>query len=90
MILTDDQQNPQYRPTGQNMIAAFQWLVTGNQPGDSLFLHYSSVVLPFVATCLRKLGIREWELILCCGFWLLGLAVDMEVSWISRGRRDEW
>ncbi|KAL8280587.1 hypothetical protein RQP46_006910 [Phenoliferia psychrophenolica] len=41
VILTDDQTNPQFIPTGANMIAAFHWLISGNQPGDSLFLHYS-------------------------------------------------
>src|ERR1700694_2789006 len=28
-------------PSGQNMMAAMNWLVSGNQPGDKLFLHYS-------------------------------------------------
>ncbi|KIM78040.1 hypothetical protein PILCRDRAFT_824756 [Piloderma croceum F 1598] len=41
VILTDIQHDPRYRPTGQNMLAAFHWLVTNNNPGDSLFLHYS-------------------------------------------------
>jgi Caspase domain len=41
VILTDDQQDWNYQPTGRNMLAAFQWLVTNNYPGDSLFLHYS-------------------------------------------------
>jgi hypothetical protein len=41
IVLTDDQQDPKYIPTGRNMLAAFHWLVTGNHPGDSLFLHYS-------------------------------------------------
>lgn len=41
LILTDDQQNPLYKPTGHNMMEAFRWLVSGNQPGDSVFLHYS-------------------------------------------------
>jgi len=41
VILTDNQQDWNYIPTGANMMAAFHWLVTGNHPGDSLFLHYS-------------------------------------------------
>jgi len=41
-ILTDDQhQNSPNFPTKQNMIAAMKWLVSGAQPGDLLFLHYS-------------------------------------------------
>jgi len=41
VILTDNQNDPRYIPTGQNMLAAFHWLVTNNSRGDSLFLHYS-------------------------------------------------
>jgi len=41
IILTDSQNDPRYIPTGKNMMAAFHWLVTGNNQGDSLFLHYS-------------------------------------------------
>jgi Caspase domain len=41
IILTDDSPDQYYQPTGQNMLAAFHWLVTNNYPGDSLFLHYS-------------------------------------------------
>jgi len=41
VIMTDNQHDPRYIPTGHNMLAAFHWLVTGNNPGDSLFLHYS-------------------------------------------------
>ncbi|KAL2915304.1 hypothetical protein HK105_205169 [Polyrhizophydium stewartii] len=41
LILTDDQQDPQRRPTRQNILSAFQWLVSGAQPGDAFFLHYS-------------------------------------------------
>jgi len=41
VILTDDQQDWNYVPTASNMLAAFQWLVSNNHPGDSLFLHYS-------------------------------------------------
>jgi len=41
VVLTDDQEDWNYRPTGKNMLAAFGWLVTNNYPGDSLFLHYS-------------------------------------------------
>lgn len=41
MILTDDQQNPQYRPTRMNILRGLQWLAQGAQPGDVLFFHYS-------------------------------------------------
>lgn len=41
IVLTDNRREPQYQPTGQNMLAAFHWLVSNNNPGDSLFLHYS-------------------------------------------------
>lgn len=39
--LMDDQKDPKFRPTRANMLQCFQWLVTGNRPGDSLFLLYS-------------------------------------------------
>lgn len=39
--LMDDQKDPKFRPTRANMLQSFQWLVTGNRPGDSLFLLYS-------------------------------------------------
>lgn len=41
VILTDDQQDPNYQPTKQNIINAMRWLVGGAQAGDSLFLHFS-------------------------------------------------
>jgi uncharacterized caspase-like protein len=43
VMLTDDPRNrgTPYFPTGQNMLQAFHWLVTGNSPGDSLWLSYS-------------------------------------------------
>eukprot|EP01012_Entosiphon_sulcatum_P050244 TRINITY_DN69026_c0_g1_i1.p1 TRINITY_DN69026_c0_g1~~TRINITY_DN69026_c0_g1_i1.p1 ORF type:complete len:389 (+),score=47.77 TRINITY_DN69026_c0_g1_i1:17-1183(+) len=41
VVLTDDQQNPQAQPTRQNILASMQWLVSGAQEGDVLFLHYS-------------------------------------------------
>jgi hypothetical protein len=41
VVLTDDQQDPRSIPTRSNMIKAMQWLVTGAQPNDSLFFHYS-------------------------------------------------
>ncbi|KAG6813410.1 Ca(2+)-dependent cysteine protease [Tricholoma furcatifolium] len=41
VILTDDQRNPQARPTHDNMIRGMQWLVQGASPNDSLFFHYS-------------------------------------------------
>ena len=43
VMLTDSPQNKgtPYEPTQANMLAAFQWLVTMNRPGDSLWLSYS-------------------------------------------------
>ena len=41
VILTDDQQNPVMQPTKSNILRAMDWLVTGAQPNDALFLHYS-------------------------------------------------
>jgi len=41
VILTDDQQNPMSLPTKANIFRAMQWLVSGAQPNDSLFFHYS-------------------------------------------------
>lgn len=43
VMLTDAPENrgTPFFPTGANMMAAFQWLVTGNNPGDSVFLSYS-------------------------------------------------
>lgn len=41
VILTDDATNPLLQPTKENILRAMQWLVTGAQPNDALFLHYS-------------------------------------------------
>ena len=41
VTLTDDQTNPMGKPTKANILRAMQWLVSGAQPNDSLFLHYS-------------------------------------------------
>ncbi|KAI0007465.1 caspase domain-containing protein [Xylariaceae sp. FL0662B] len=41
IILTDDQQNPILIPTKANILRAMEWLVSGAQPNDALFLHYS-------------------------------------------------
>jgi hypothetical protein len=41
LYLTDEQENPEMRPTYDNIIEAMKWLVEGAQPGDSLFFHYS-------------------------------------------------
>lgn len=40
-MLLDDNPNFNERPTRQNMMQGFQWLIAGCQPGDSLFFHYS-------------------------------------------------
>lgn len=43
VIMTDDPQNEgsSFWPDGQNMLAAFKWLTSYNQPGDILWLSYS-------------------------------------------------
>jgi len=41
LVLTDNQHDHRFIPTGVNMMAAFHWLVSNNNRGDSLFLHYS-------------------------------------------------
>ncbi|KAJ2979701.1 hypothetical protein NUW58_g7137 [Xylaria curta] len=41
IILTDDARDPVLQPTKANIIRAMQWLVSGAQPNDSLFLHFS-------------------------------------------------
>ncbi|KAL1933780.1 hypothetical protein VTP01DRAFT_7870 [Rhizomucor pusillus] len=41
VILTDDQSDPRFHPTRQNMIAGMQWLVRDARPNDSFFLHFS-------------------------------------------------
>jgi len=41
VILTDDQQDPVSKPTRANIIKAMHWLVSGAQPNDSLFFHFS-------------------------------------------------
>ncbi|KAE8454292.1 hypothetical protein EG329_005217 [Mollisiaceae sp. DMI_Dod_QoI] len=43
VIMTDEPKNrgTPFEPTGVNMLAAFNWLVTANNPGDSVWLSYS-------------------------------------------------
>jgi len=41
VILTDDQHDPQFRPTRANILNALQWLAAGAAPGDALFFHFS-------------------------------------------------
>lgn len=41
VILTDDTRDPRSLPTRQNITRAMHWLVSGAQPGDALFFHYS-------------------------------------------------
>lgn len=43
VIMTDDPQNEgtSFWPSGENMLAAFKWLTSYNQPGDILWLSYS-------------------------------------------------
>ncbi|KAI8060738.1 caspase domain-containing protein [Gongronella butleri] len=41
VILTDDQTDPRFIPTRQNMISAMQWLVHDARPNDSFFFQFS-------------------------------------------------
>ena len=41
VILTDDSNNPRAIPTRANILRAMDWLVSGAQPNDNLFFHYS-------------------------------------------------
>ncbi|OCF36254.1 metacaspase-1 [Kwoniella heveanensis CBS 569] len=41
VMLTDDARNARQIPTRANIIQACQWLVSGAQPNDALFFHYS-------------------------------------------------
>ncbi|SCV05739.1 LANO_0H14114g1_1 [Lachancea nothofagi CBS 11611] len=41
VVLTDDQQETSRVPLRQNILRAMQWLVSGAQPNDALFFHYS-------------------------------------------------
>ncbi len=41
VILTEDNPNPMFKPTRQNILNALQWLAAGNRSGDSLFFHFS-------------------------------------------------
>jgi hypothetical protein len=43
VVLTDDQQAGDRRPTRGNIENAMRWLLAGAQPGDSLFFHYSGM-----------------------------------------------
>ena len=38
---TPENRGTLFEPTGRNIMAAFNWLVTGNAPGDSVFISYS-------------------------------------------------
>ncbi|ORX77058.1 metacaspase [Anaeromyces robustus] len=41
LYLTDEQNDPNKKPTYNNIIDGMKWLVQGARPGDSLFFHYS-------------------------------------------------
>lgn len=41
VILTDDQHDPKFIPTKQNILQGMRWLVNGAQANDSYFFHYS-------------------------------------------------
>ncbi|KAF8324509.1 caspase domain-containing protein [Amanita rubescens] len=79
VVLTDDRPEPHYQPTGQNMLSAFHWLVSNNNPGDSLFLHYSGhggqtdTICPITSDTLHRVlvsplapGVRLTVIFDCC------------------------
>jgi len=41
LYLTDEQEDPNMKPTYNNIIEGMKWLVQGAKSGDSLFFHYS-------------------------------------------------
>lgn len=41
VILTDDQEDPKFSPTRENILSAMNWLVHDAEPNDSFFFHYS-------------------------------------------------
>jgi len=41
IVLRDDRQHADWFPTRMNIYRAIQWLMTGQQPGQSLFFHFS-------------------------------------------------
>ena len=41
VVMTDDNPNPLFQPTKQNMMQAMSWLASCNNYGDSLFFHFS-------------------------------------------------
>ncbi|OBZ91369.1 Metacaspase-1B [Choanephora cucurbitarum] len=41
VILTDDQEDPKFIPTKQNILSAMQWLVSDAREDDSFFFHFS-------------------------------------------------
>ncbi|KAJ3081499.1 hypothetical protein HDU99_005529 [Rhizoclosmatium hyalinum] len=40
-FLSDEATSDDLKPTTKNILTAFEWLTSNNQPGDQLFLHYS-------------------------------------------------
>ncbi|KAL6759392.1 metacaspase type I [Haematococcus lacustris] len=41
ILLRDDERHPDFYPSRANINRAMQWLMTGQQPGSSLFFHFS-------------------------------------------------
>lgn len=58
VILTDDQAEPMLQPTKQNILRAMNWLVSGAQPNDSLFLHYSGTYLLQCLGCVARVRVQ--------------------------------
>lgn len=61
VMLTDAPENrgTPFFPTGANMLAAFKWLVTYNNPGDSLWLSYSGHGSAFVCKLTCGTGMKS-------------------------------
>jgi uncharacterized caspase-like protein len=41
LMLTDEQDDPDYLPTAEHITSGMYWLVYDAMPGDSLFFHFS-------------------------------------------------
>lgn len=78
LILTDDQQDPTKQPTKANILAGMQWLVSGAQPGDSLFFHYSGHGSQVLDQNGDEADGKD-ETILACDFKQTGHIVDDQI-----------
>jgi len=77
VVLTDDQTG-RCKPTRQNIIDGFQWLLEGSRAGDSLFFHYSGHGSQVVDTDGDEADGYD-ETILPCDYKQTGQIVDDEI-----------